>query len=133
MRATPSSCERAGVAADLRVSKKHSKYKPATDAMGSEFRAAVMERYGACSDDLVGLVRVLCGEGERDETADDYLVAPRSRFRYHMQQIVFAGVMADAEMVERATDQGVHGMHPGAGRGGARAARARGGAGAAAV
>ena len=131
LRASPPSSERAGVAAGMRVSKKHSKYRPATDAMGSIFRAAVMERYGACSDDLVGLVRCLCGEGEREATADDFAVAPTSRLRYYMQRVVFAGVMADAEMVERALDRDIHGMHPGAGRGGARAARgARGGLGA---
>ena len=62
--------------------------------------------------------------------SDDFTSAPASRLRYYLQQVVFAGVMADAEMVERALDQDVHGMCPGAGRGGARAARgARGGPG----
>ena len=75
-------------------------------------------------------MRGLCGEGEREVTADDFTSAPASRLRYYLQQVVFAGVMADAEMVERALDQDVHGMCPGAGRGGARAARgARGGPG----
>ena len=45
----------------------------------SLFRAGVMERYGACSDDLVGLVRGLCGDGERDPLEDDWASAPSTR------------------------------------------------------
>ena len=75
LRHTPSSEVRGGVAAELRVLKKHAKYGVACAAMGARFVAGVMEIYGACSarcsDDLVGFVRGLCGEGDRDREAAD--------------------------------------------------------------
>ena len=104
MAASPSSCERGGVAAQQRAGKKCGKYGPAVAAQGGVFRAAVMERFGACSDDLCGLVSQLCGEGERAHDAEDWTFTAPSRVTYFMQHVVFAGVMADAEMVDRALE-----------------------------
>ena len=72
-------------------------------AVGGEFIAAVMERYGACSDDLCRLAALACGDGDRElsEADDGYFTAP-SRRSYFMQGVVFAGVMADAAMVDSA-------------------------------
>ena len=105
---SPSSRDRGGVAAEMRVQKKHRKYKPAVDAMGGVFRAGVMERFGACSDDLVGLVKGLCGDGDRDPASEDWGCTAPTRLRYHMQRVVFAGVMADAAMVDMALSMDVH-------------------------
>ena len=132
LRASPSSRDQAGVAAEMRVSKKRSKYGPAVAASGAGFRAAVLERFGACSDDLVGLVRELVGQGDRDPSEEDRGWAPGPRVTYHMQRVVFAAVLADAEMVERALDIDVHAMcaaavqAAAAPRGGRRAAGAGG-------
>ena len=118
----------------MRVSKKRSKYGPAVAASGAGFRAAVLERFGACSDDLhlVVLVSELVGQGDRDPSEEDRGWAPGPRVAYHMQRVVFAAVLADAEMVERALDIDVHAMcaaavqAAAAPRGGRRAAGAGG-------
>ena len=106
------SAHRAGVAAQDRVAKKHGKYSLACDMMGAGFRAGVMERYGACSDDLVGLVRGLCGEGDRDYDVEDWYFTAPSSMSYHMQRIVLAGVMGDADMIARALDMDMHDRVP---------------------
>ena len=127
----PSSRDRGGVAAEARVRKKHSKYKAAVDAMGGLFRATVMERYGACSDDLCGFVKSLCGDGECDVDSDDWSFTARTRVDFHMQRVVFAGVLADAAMVDAALDMDLSSVHSAAvvGGVGAAARRARGGGG----
>ena len=55
------------------------KYGDAMTAVGGEFIAAVMERYGACSDDLCRLAALACGDGDREmsEAHDGYFTAPR--------------------------------------------------------
>ena len=100
--AVPSSRSSSGVAAELRAMKKNDKYKPLAAAVGSEFRAAVLERYGACSDSLVGLFRTLCGDRERDAAAcDDYSGLVSSRVSYMASTVVFGTVLADAALVSR--------------------------------
>ena len=72
--------------------------------MGGEFVAAVIERYGACSDDLCRLASLACGDGDRDlgdRDSDDWYFTAPSRLSYFMQGVVFEAVMADAAMVER--------------------------------
>ena len=64
--ATPSSAKTSGVAAELRATKKVAKYDPLATAVGSAFRAAVVERYGSMCDSLVGHIRMLCGDRDRD-------------------------------------------------------------------
>ena len=77
-------------------------YKRLAAAVGSEFRAAVLERYGACSDSLVGLFRTLCGDRERDAAAcDDYSGLVSSRVSYMASTVVFGTVLADAALVSR--------------------------------
>ena len=78
--------------------------------MGARFRAATMERFGACSDDLCALVRELCGEGDRPSASDDWYFTAPSSVTYHMQHVVLAGVMSDAAMVDRAMDADI--IHP---------------------
>ena len=47
-----------GRAAHLRLADKHRKYDGPTRSVGGEFRAAVIERFGACSDDMLALLRM---------------------------------------------------------------------------
>ena len=92
--ASPSSAHSAGVAAQLRVNTKRAKYSDAVAAVGGEFIAAVMERYGACSDDLCRLAALACGDGDRElSEADDWYFTAPSRRSYFMQGAVFAGVV----------------------------------------
>ena len=87
----------------LRAQRKRAKYGDAVAAVGGEFIAAVMERYGACSDDLCRLAALACGDGDRElSEADDWYFTAPSRRSYFMQGVVFAGVMADAAMVDTA-------------------------------
>ena len=138
VRACPLACFAASVrafACRVRVRPRSACASPVRQPLGAfvclfVFRAGVMERFGACmyvvSDDLVGLVRELCGGGDRDSVEDDWSAAPKTQFPYHMQRVVFAGVMADAEMVERALDMDVFCMRPEAGRGDAATRRGAG-------
>ena len=87
-------------AARLRSDVKWRKYGGAVRAVGGEFSAAVLERYGACSDGAQGLLHMMAGDGERDLRAGDmYFTAP-SRRSYYEQHLVFACVMADACMLD---------------------------------
>ena len=97
--ATPSSAVSSGVAAMQRAAKKTAKYQHLAVAVSSEFRPAVLERFGACCDELVGLIRLLCGDGDRDETrVDDYAFSGRSRVTYMAQHVGLALMLADACM-----------------------------------
>jgi hypothetical protein len=101
--ATPSSATTSGVAAELRAAKKVAKYDPLATVVGSAFRAAVVERYGSMCDSLVGHIRMLCGDRDRDPLqVDDYSFAASSRATYMASMLCFAAVMGDACMVERA-------------------------------
>ena len=55
---------RGGVAAASKQSSKHRKYDSLCEQIGSEFRAGVAERFGACCDDMQGLIRMVAGDGE---------------------------------------------------------------------
>ena len=79
------------------------KYEALAAAVGSTFRAAVIERYGSMCDSLVGHIRMLCGDRERDPlTCDDVSFAASSRATHMASMLCFAAVMGDACMVERA-------------------------------
>ena len=78
MEATPSSCASCGVAAELRALRKVQRYAPLAAAVSSAFRPAVVERFGAFSDALVGVVREVCGDRDRDRIGD----CPSRRMTY---------------------------------------------------
>ena len=100
--AQPSSAEASGVAASLRADKKTAKYAPLAAGVSSQFRAAVIERFGACCDSLVGFINMLCGDGERDALrADDYTFSASSRTTYMASLLVFGTVISDAAMIDR--------------------------------
>ena len=99
--ASPSSGEQAGVAAALRAATKVRKYAPLAAAVSSSFRPAVVERFGTCCDELVGLIRTLCGDRDRDALrCEDYTFSAPSRSTYMAGLVTLATVAADAAMVE---------------------------------
>jgi hypothetical protein len=55
-----------GVAAEARAQKKYSMYREACARIDSIFRGRVIERYGHCSEGLVGLVRLIAGAGQSE-------------------------------------------------------------------
>ena len=63
-----------------------------------------MERYGACSDGLVGLLRLVAGTGDREVGDRDYSATAPSRLTHAAQIVVFGGVIADAEMLSSAIE-----------------------------
>ena len=88
---------------------KFRKYQSICDSLGASFFPAAIERYGACGSSLVGLVRMLCGDGDRDIVQCEGVVfSAASRVTFFAQQIVFAAVIADAEMVLSFLEQDVH-------------------------
>ena len=102
LNAQPSSAATIGVAASLRAAKKVTKYQPLAESVSSSFKPAVVERFGACCDELVGFIKQLTGDGDRDALrADDYAFSTASRTTYMASLLVFGAVIADAVMVER--------------------------------
>ena len=100
--ATPSSEHASGVAATLRADKKTAKYGPLAHSVSSQFRAAVVERFGAQCDDLVGFVKMICGDGDRDALrAEDYTFSASSRTTYVASLLGFAATISDAAMIDR--------------------------------
>jgi hypothetical protein len=107
--AQPSAADASGVAASLRAEKKNAKYVPLAAGVSSHFRAAVIERFGACCDSLVGFVNMLCGDGERDALhADDWTFSASSRTTYMASLLVFGTVISDAAMIDRVIGMDVH-------------------------
>ena len=85
------------------------KYGPLAAGVSSQFRAAVIERFGACSDSLVGFISMLCGDGHRDALrADDYTFSASSRTTYTASLLVFGTVISDAAMIDRVIGMDVH-------------------------
>ena len=68
------------------------------------FREGVIERYGHCSDGLVGLVRLIAGAGHSEPWETDYSSAAPSRVTHVAQCVVFGAVMADAAMLDTALE-----------------------------
>jgi hypothetical protein len=106
--AVPSSATSSGIAAEQRAEKKVAKYGRLAAAVSSQFRPAVVERFGTCCDAFVGLVSMLCGERQRDALRDgDYTFSASSRSTYAASLLVFSVVMADASMIERVVSMDV--------------------------
>ena len=102
LNAQPSSAAASGVAASLRADKKVAKYGPLASGVSSQFRAAVVERFGAMSDSFVGFVKMLCGDGDRDALrAEDYTFSASSRTTYMASLLGFSAVISDAAMIDR--------------------------------
>ena len=114
---TPSS-GLAGVAAELRAARKVHKYGALCAGVGSSFFPAVIERFGACSDSLIGVIRTLAGVDDRDPLDDQlFTFSASSRVTFLAQRTVFACVLADAAMVSRlasadASSTPLLGSHP---------------------
>ena len=84
--ATPSS-RLAGVAAEQRAARKVHKYNALCENVGSHFFPAVIERFGACSDSLIGVIRTLAGVGDRDPLGDHlYTFSASSRVTFLAQR-----------------------------------------------
>ena len=82
-------------------------------AVGGEFRAGVVERFGACSDDMLAILRIIAGDADRDlMDADDWYFTAPSQRSYYSQHVVFSAVIADAQMVDSAA--GLDGVDEGA-------------------
>ena len=64
----------------------------------------MIERYGHCSDGLVGLVRLIAGAGHSEPWETDYSSAAPSRVTHVAQCVVFGAVMADAAMLDAALE-----------------------------
>ena len=99
--ARPSSAVTCGVAAEQRAARKVQKYGDLIFAQSGTFVPAVVERYGAFCDGLVGLLRVLCGEHDRDAArCEDYTPFARSRISHAAGLLGLAVVSADAAMLD---------------------------------
>ena len=100
--AQPSSAHASGVAAELRADKKVAKYGHLAAGVSSSFRAAVVERFGACCDSLVGFIRTLCGDGDRDALrSEDFTFsanAPqRSQHARHPRQLPLSTIVSSVD------------------------------------
>jgi hypothetical protein len=109
LNAPRSSAAEAGVAATLRGDKKNAKYGPLAAGVSSAFRAAIIERFGTCGDSLVGFIKTLCGDGDRDALrSDDYTFSASSRTTYMASLLVFSAVISDAAMIDRVIGMDVY-------------------------
>ena len=97
------------MAAASKQSSKHRKYDSLCDQIGSEFRAGVVERFGACCDDMQGLIRMVAGDGECDAGSVEWSPTATSRITRAAQCVVFSTVMAETRMVRDVMDLDVYG------------------------
>ena len=127
--ARPSSAASCGVAAARRALQKTQKYGPLAAGVSSDFCPAVMERLGTMCDELAGLIRMLCGDGERDRMRhDDVTFSHSSRSTYMAGMIGLAVVVADAMMLDTVLGLDVRGDDARAIPGAPRVGREGGGA-----
>ena len=126
--ARPSSAASCGVAAARRALQKTQKYGPLAAGVSSDFCPAVMERLGTMCDELAGLIRMLCGDGERDRMRhDDVTFSHSSRSTYMAGMIGLAVVVADAMMLDTVLGLDVRGDDARATPGAPRVGRELGG------
>ena len=103
------------------------KYEGLAAAVDSSFCPAVIERYGAVCDALLGFLRGLCGDGERCAwQCEDHTFSQSSRQTYALGLLGFAAVVSDAALLERVVSmdtqdapEGRYLAPAGGGRGGA--------------
>ena len=85
----------------LRAAKKCNKYDHLCAGVSSSFVAGVIERRGTVCDGLVGLIKRLGGDQDREPGQhDDYVFSTRSKTSYMAGRMCFATVIADAFMVD---------------------------------
>ena len=106
--ASPSSAHSSGVAASLREQKKVAKYGEVAHAVGGVFRGCVVERFGAVSEGLCGLIRQLAGDDDCDVLDEAAVFSASSRVTCVAQRVVLAAVMGDARMLLTVLEQDVH-------------------------
>ena len=71
-------------------------------AVDSSFCPAVIERYGAVCEALLGFLRGLCGDGERCAwQCEDHTFSQSSRQTYALGLLGFAAVVSDAALLDR--------------------------------
>ena len=83
------------------------------EGTGSQWVAAVAERFGAVSGPLQGLFKQVAGEGERDPLRDEgWSFSASSRVTFLAQRFVLAVVVGDALMVESLCARDAFGSAP---------------------
>ena len=83
--------------------------------MGGKFYPAIIERFGTFGDSLVGLLKTIIGEAQRDPLVDDdYVFSTSSRTSYVASQLCFTAVIADAYMIDQLMAMDVSGCPLGA-------------------
>ena len=103
----------AGVAARRRCAAKDTKYRALVESTGSQWVAAVVERFGAVCGPLQGLFKQVAGEGERDPLRDEgWAFSASSRVTFIAQRFVLAAVVGDALMVESLCARDAFGAAP---------------------
>ena len=71
-------------------------------AVDSSFCPAVIDRYGAVCEALLGFLRGLCGDGERCAwQCEDHTFSQSSRQTYALGLLGFAAVVSDAALLDR--------------------------------
>ena len=88
--------------------KKVAKYERMMLSVGGIFRAGVVERFGAVSDSLAGLVRLTVGDAARMGDEDDFSYTAQRMLSWAMQHVVFGAVIGDAMMLEAALERDVY-------------------------
>ena len=104
-----------GAAASAKEKYKQNKYNPLAQRVGGQFIPTIIERFGAFGDALVGLIKTLTGEAQRDPLIDDdYVFSTSSRTTYVASQLCFTAVIADAYMIDQLMAHDVSGCPLGA-------------------
>ena len=90
-------------------------HNPLAQRVGGQFIPTIIERFGAFGDALVGLIKTLTGEAQRDPLIDDdYVFSTSSRTTYVASQLCFTAVIADAYMIDQLMAHDVSGCPLGA-------------------
>ena len=89
------------------------KYGELVAAAGSQFVAAVLERWGAFSGSLQGLIKMVAGDGDLDPLRDEgWSFSASSRQTFAVQRIGLAAAVGDAMMVDALVARDTLGVAP---------------------